>query len=193
MLSAAHFAAQKHSSQRRKGESAEPYVNHLLEVARLLADLPSRFDLNLVIAGLLHDTLEDTAVTRSELADRFGEDVATLVEQVSDDKRLPRDDRKTLQIQNAPHMSPRAQNLSTADKISNLRSTLSDPPADWSDERRRQYFQWAKAVVDRFPAVDPNLKSEFEAVYSQFEGNTTVGNQTILRGSDRPPLDSAVI
>src|SRR5436853_6654809 len=101
MLSAAHFAAQKHSSQRRKGKSAEPYVNHLIEVARLLAELPSSFDLNLVIAGLLHDTLEDTPATRSELADRFGEDVANLVEQVTDDKSLPRHVRKTLQIRNA--------------------------------------------------------------------------------------------
>lgn len=169
LLSAAHFAARKHSSQRRKGDAAEPYVNHLIEVARLLAELPSTFDLNLVVAGFLHDTLEDTDATRSELVEHFGEDVAALVEQVTDDKSLDRGVRKRLQVQNAHRICARAQNLSTADKISNLRSTLADPPRGWSVERRREYFDWAKAVVDRFPAVDPNLRREFDSVYSRFE------------------------
>jgi GTP diphosphokinase / guanosine-3',5'-bis(diphosphate) 3'-diphosphatase len=193
MLAAAQFAARKHSSQRRKGDSAEPYVNHLIEVAHLLAELPAAFDLNLVIAGFLHDTLEDTPVTRSELAERFGEDVTSLVEQVTDDKSLERTVRKHLQVQNAHAISPRAQNLSTADKISNMRSTLCDPPSDWSPQRRREYFDWAKAVVDRFPAVDPKLKAEFESVYARFDRDGNAGNAAFVPGAGPRRADSAAV
>jgi GTP diphosphokinase / guanosine-3',5'-bis(diphosphate) 3'-diphosphatase len=170
LLAAASFAAHKHSAQRRKGSCAIPYVNHVIEVARLLAGLPGNPDPNLVLAGLLHDILEDTPVTRAELVARFGEDVTALVEQVTDDKSLERSVRKRLQVQNAPRLPARAQNLSTADKISNLRSTLTDPPVGWSYERQREYFEWAKAVVDRFPAVHPALRREFDLAYEQFFG-----------------------
>ena len=167
-LAAARFAAQKHSAQRRKGNPAEPYVNHPIEVAHLLAEIPAQLDPTLLIAGLLHDTLEDTNTTRLELAQHFGEDVAGLVAEVTDDKSLPKKVRKALQIEHAPGKSPRAQNLSTADKISNLRSTLTNPPSDWSAQRRREYFEWAKAVVDRFQAVDPGLKAEFDRTYERY-------------------------
>ncbi|MBS1871618.1 MAG: bifunctional (p)ppGpp synthetase/guanosine-3',5'-bis(diphosphate) 3'-pyrophosphohydrolase [Acidobacteria bacterium] len=185
MLSAAQFAARKHASQRRKGNSAEPYVNHLIEVARLLTELPATFDLNLVVAGFLHDTLEDTNATRTELVEHFGEDVTSLVEQVTDDKSLDRAVRKRLQIQNATLISARAQNLSTADKISNLRSTIADPPRGWTLERRREYFDWAKAVVDRFTGVDPMLKREFESVYSSFGPELDLQPQSLSAGSAR--------
>ncbi len=185
LLSAAQFAARKHASQRRKGNSAEPYVNHLIEVARLLTELPATFDLNLVVAGFLHDTLEDTNATRSELVEHFGEDVTSLVEQVTDDKSLDRAVRKRLQIQNATLISARAQNLSTADKISNLRSTIADPPRDWTLERRREYFDWAKAVVDRFTSLDPMLKREFESVYSSFGPDLDRQPQSLSAGSAR--------
>lgn len=168
-LAAARFAAEKHSGQRRKGAIAEPYINHPIEVALLLTELPARFDRETVIAGLLHDLIEDTDVTPDELAERFGTEVASLVLEVTDDKSLEKHARKALQVESAPAKSPRAQNLSTADKISNLRSTLSNPPSDWTLQRRREYFDWAKAVVDRFGSVDAQLKAEFDSTYSQFE------------------------
>src|SRR6266849_627996 len=118
ILAAARFAAAKHASQKRKGEAGEPYVNHLLEVAELIASSSQVLDTELVMAGLLHDTIEDTGVTREELEQLFGNDVASLVVEVTDDKSLPKETRKALQVQNAGKKSARAQTLKLADKIS---------------------------------------------------------------------------
>lgn len=165
ILEAAHFGAQKHVSQRRKGAAAEPYINHLLEVAELVAGALPEPDTNLVIAALLHDTVEDTGVTSDELRERFGEDVAGLVAEVTDDKSLPKAERKRLQIANAPKKSVRAQVIKLADKISNVGAMLSSPPADWSEQRKREYFEWAKQVVDALSAPNQKLKTEFERLY----------------------------
>ncbi len=171
LLTAAHFAAEKHCGQLRKGESGEPYINHPIEVAHILAECLPEPDAALLVAALLHDTVEDTSTTREEIAARFGEDVAALVSEVTDDKSLPKERRKALQVENAPHKSPRAQNLKAADKISNLRSILISPPRTWSFKRKREYFDWAKRVVDRLGLVDPCLRQEFERVYAQFPKN----------------------
>jgi (p)ppGpp synthase/HD superfamily hydrolase len=168
ILNAAHFAAVRHSGQRRKGAAAEPYVNHLLEVAELVAGALTQPDPNVVIAALLHDTVEDVGVTREELIETFGEDVANLVLEVTDDKSLPKQERKRLQIVNAPKKSVRAQLIKLADKISNLRAILASPPADWSVQRQREYFEWAKQVVDALSAPDAGLKAEFERVHGRF-------------------------
>src|ERR1039458_9601382 len=148
VLKAAHFAAKKHAGQRRKGAAAEPYINHLLEVAELVASALAEPDTNLVIAALLHDTVEDTGVTKEVLVGTFGSDVADLVMEVTDDKSLPKAERKRLQIVHASQISVRAQVIKLADKISNVRAILSSPPADWNVQRKREYFEWAKRVVD---------------------------------------------
>ena len=167
VLKAAHFAADRHSQQRRKGAAAEPYVNHLLEVAELVASALPEPDPNLIMAALLHDTVEDVGVTKEELIQEFGADVASLVLEVTDDKSLPKLERKRLQVLHAPKKSVRVQLIKLADKISNLRAVLNSPPADWSLQRRQEYFEWAKQVVDALSAPDPGLKAEFERLYSQ--------------------------
>jgi GTP diphosphokinase / guanosine-3',5'-bis(diphosphate) 3'-diphosphatase len=165
ILRAAHFAAVKHAAQRRKGEAAEPYVNHLLEVAHLVAE--SGADSATVTAALLHDSVEDTATTREELVAEFGEAVAAMVMEVTDDKSLPKAERKRLQVERAPHKSAAAQAIKIADKISNLRSILNSPPSDWSEERKREYFDFAKAVVDGLDQAPVTLKAEFTAVFAR--------------------------
>jgi len=165
VLRAAHFAAQRHCAQRRKGAAAEPYINHLLEVADLVSSTLAEPDTNLVIAALLHDTVEDVGVTQQELDQMFGSDVANLVMEVTDDKSLRKKERKRLQILNAPKKSVRAQVIKLADKISNLRSMLASPPADWSVDQRREYIEWAKQVVDALSTPDQGLKAEFERLY----------------------------
>jgi (p)ppGpp synthase/HD superfamily hydrolase len=169
ILEAALFAAEKHAQQRRKGAAGEPYINHLLEVAELVSSALTEPDTNLVIAALLHDTVEDTGVTKEELAQRYGSDVADLVMEVTDDKSLPKAERKRLQVQNAPKKSPRAQVIKLADKISNMRSVLYSPPVDWDQERRRQYFEWAKQVIAGLTAPSPVLLAEFERTYNRFK------------------------
>jgi (p)ppGpp synthase/HD superfamily hydrolase len=159
---AAVFASQRHAGQRRKGAAEEPYFNHLAEVADLLAQAVGDFDVNLTVAGFLHDTIEDAGVTREELAELFGGDVADLVAAVTDDKSLPKEKRKLLQIEHAAQTSPRAQSLKLADKIANVRSLKDSPPVDWSEQRRHEYVLWAKAVVDNLPNPDPWLKRRFD-------------------------------
>jgi guanosine-3',5'-bis(diphosphate) 3'-pyrophosphohydrolase len=169
ILDAALFAAERHAGQKRKGAGAEPYINHLIEVAQLVSSAVPELDANLVMAALLHDTIEDVGVTKAELIHRFGSGVADLVVEVTDDKSLSKQVRKQLQIDHAPHISVRAQIVKLADKISNLRSLLSSPPSDWDYHRKQQYFEWAKRVVDALSAPNPILKAEFERAYSRFD------------------------
>ncbi len=157
------FAAEKHAHQRRKGEDAEPYINHLAEVANLLATAVQGRDANLIAAGLLHDTLEDTETTRDELVRAFNEDVASVVSEVTDDKSLPKQERKRLQVAHAAHKTDRAKMLKLADKTSNLRGIVASPPAGWSIERRTEYVRWARDVAAGLRGVHPWLEEQFDA------------------------------
>lgn len=157
------FAAEKHAHQRRKGENAEPYVNHLAEVAHLLAVAVHGRDANLIAAGLLHDTLEDTETTRDELVSTFNEDIASLVSEVTDDKSLPKQERKRLQVAHAPGKTARAKMLKLADKTSNLRGIVASPPAGWSLERRLDYVRWGRDVAAGLRGVHPWLEEQFDA------------------------------
>jgi guanosine-3',5'-bis(diphosphate) 3'-pyrophosphohydrolase len=147
LLHAVHFAALKHSEQRRKNAAATPYINHPIEVAEHLARVGSIVDEEILMAALLHDTVEDTDTTPQEIEEQFGARVARIVLECTDDKKLPKADRKRLQVVNAAHKSPEAKLVKIADKTCNLRSILLDPPDGWSLDRQRQYFQWAELVV----------------------------------------------
>ena len=150
-----HFAALRHAHQRRKGDAAEPYLNHLAEVADLVAEATGGKDASLVAAALLHDVVEDTDTTLAEVAATFGEDVAGLVAEATDDKTLPKAERKRLQIVHAPSHSPRAKLLKLADKTSNLRNMATSPPAGWPPERRRDYVAWARVGGGRPAGGEP--------------------------------------
>ena len=167
VVRALEFAARKHAAQRRKGLTAEPYVNHLAEVARLLAEAGEGRDPALVAAGLLHDTLEDTATGAAELEREFGADILALVLEVTDDKSLPRQERKRLQVQTAGSKSARARMLKIADKTSNLRSLLNSPPVGWSRRRRLEYIRWAGQVVERCRGVNAALEAAFDQAYRE--------------------------
>jgi (p)ppGpp synthase/HD superfamily hydrolase len=159
------FAARAHSAQRRKGLHAEPYVNHLAEVAYLLAQGTEGGDPALVAAGLLHDTLEDTPTLREELEREFGPEIAGLVEEVTDDRSLPKEERKEHQVLHAPVKSARARMLKIADKTSNLRSILASPPVGWSRHRKAEYFAWAARVVAACGSVSPFLEDKFREAH----------------------------
>ncbi len=162
------FAARKHTAQRRKGVAHEPYINHLAEVAFLLAQATGGRDLNLVLAGLLHDTIEDTATSHAELAEEFGCEVADLVREVTYDRSLPKEERKRLQVLTVPQKSRKAKMIKMADKISNLESILCSPPAGWSEERKREYFDWARDVVDGCRGVNQFLEDKFDEGYGRY-------------------------
>lgn len=165
ILRAASFAAHKHNDQRRKDPEASPYINHPLALARILAEEGGVQNAATLCAALLHDTLEDTDATQSELASQFGEEVAAIVAEVTDDKSLAKEERKRLQIEHAPHLTDPAKRVKLADKIANLRDVATTPPVDWNLERRQEYFDWAKSVIDRLRGVDPRLEAVFDAAF----------------------------
>lgn len=161
MARAYHYAAQKHSGQTRKGAGAEPYVNHVIDVANRVA-AASLADEETVIAALLHDIVEDTDGSRDEIAALFGERVAALVMEVSDDKSLHYTLRKQLQIDKAPSKSDGAKRIKLADKASNLTALSIDPPVTWDHQRRTVYVEWAESVVAGCRGIDSNLETAFD-------------------------------
>jgi guanosine-3',5'-bis(diphosphate) 3'-pyrophosphohydrolase len=166
-VNAADFAAKRHVNQRRKGASGEPYINHLAEVAMLLVGATGGNDAALAAAGFLHDTLEDTPTEYEELAALFGTDVADLVAAVTVDKSLPKAERKRLQVEHARMQSVRARLLKMADKISNVRSLATSPPADWDVARALDYVEWAESVVAGCRGLNESLERLFDSTAAE--------------------------
>jgi (p)ppGpp synthase/HD superfamily hydrolase len=174
VLRAADAAARWHVHQRRKGAAQEPYINHLLEVASLVAEATHGKDPDLVIAALLHDAVEDQEVPPELIAREFGNRVHDLVQEVSDDKTSPKEDRKEEQIKTAHKKSKDAKIIKLADKASNLRSMTFSPPPNWSVKRRLEYIGWAKQVVAGLRGASPWLEHRFEAAAKEAERSINV-------------------
>jgi len=167
LLKALAFAAHKHRHQRRKDAEASPYINHPIALADVLVNEGGVTDVEVLCAALLHDTVEDTATTHEELVNAFGSRVARIVAEVTDDQALAKAERKRLQIEHAPSLSPEAKLVKLADKICNLRDVAERPPAKWDLARRHEYFDWAKRVVAGVRGVHPRLESAFDAAYAR--------------------------
>jgi len=167
ILDALQFAAHKHRDQRRKDLEASPYINHPIALAHVLWGEGRVHDAAVIQAALLHDTIEDTETTPEELRARFGRKVARIVAEVTDDKSLTKAQRKQLQVDHAPHISREAKLVKLADKISNLRDMAASAPKTWPKSRVREYFDWAKRVVDALRGVHPRLERLFDDVYAR--------------------------
>lgn len=167
VLKAMAFAASKHRDQRRKDADASPYINHQIALAEILWHEGDVRDPVVIAAALLHDTVEDTETTPEELAGAFGKSVAAVVEEVTDVKWLSKSARKKLQVARAGRASARAKQVKLADKISNLRDILAHPPKGWSLDRKRQYFDWAKKVIDQVRGSNSKLERRFDRLFLQ--------------------------
>jgi GTP diphosphokinase / guanosine-3',5'-bis(diphosphate) 3'-diphosphatase len=165
VLKAMAFAARKHRHQRRKDLEASPYINHPIDLADILANEAQITDAVVIAAAVLHDTVEDTETTPEELTLEFGPEISAIVAEVTDNKSLPKEERKRLQIERAAGASFQAQQLKLADKIANLRDIVRSPPADWSLERKRAYFDWAKRVVEALRGRHARLEALFDEVF----------------------------
>ncbi len=163
ILKALHFASIKHKDQRRKDEEASPYINHPIEVAELLVRIGGVTDLLVLQSAILHDTIEDTHTTAEELEAIFGPEVRRVVQEVTDDKSLSKEERKRLQIEHAPGLSRQAKLVKLADKISNITAVALTPPTDWSIERRREYLDWTKKVVDGLRGCNDQLEEYYDS------------------------------
>ncbi len=167
ILAAANFAAKKHKDQKRKGSDGEPYINHPIEVASLLTNVGQVDDTDMIVAALLHDTVEDCDVTFEEIAEKFGTAVADYVRELTDDKSLPKAERKRLQIEHAPHLSIGAKQIKLADKMSNIRDVTANPPDGWDLQRRREYVEWGEKVVAGLRGANAELERRFDEVVAK--------------------------
>ena len=144
---AAELAARRHNGMARKGRGNEPYINHLAEVANLLAAATDGADAELVAAGWLHDVIEDTDTTREELAPKFSDRVASLVVECTDDMSLPKAERRRRQVVDAPKKSAGARLIKIADKISNVGARIHSDPTTEERSDLADYAGWAEQVV----------------------------------------------
>lgn len=162
LTQAISFAAKKHTNQKRKGSDAQPYINHPLEVLNLLTTVGEIEDFDILIAAVLHDTIEDTETTEEEITKLFGDKVCKMVLELTDDKSLPKAMRKQLQIEHAPHISAGAKQIKLCDKISNISDVLINPPSDWSEARRKEYVIWGEQVAAGLRGANANLEKYFD-------------------------------
>lgn len=156
-LKAVTFAVEKHKAQKRKAVSW-PYAVHLYEVSQILQE--NLADNDTVLAGILHDTVEDTNTTLEELAQNFGYYVASIVDVLSENKSLPYAERKALQAQRIKTASREAKMVKCADCLSNLRSLCLD--------LKRSDDVWSK-----FNSTKENIQAHYSATIeaiSELEG-----------------------
>ena len=175
VMDAAVFAAKQHCAikQTRKNAAQDPYINHPLEVAHLLLRA-GEDDAEVIAGAVLHDTVEDTGATREQIAARFGETVAGYVKEVSDDKSLPKAERKRLQIEHAKSLTRGARMIKLADKSKNLGEVLDDPPVGWSIERRREYADWCCQVVNELRGTNAWLENHFDGLMERARSELVV-------------------
>ncbi|KAL8591850.1 Guanosine-3',5'-bis(diphosphate) 3'-pyrophosphohydrolase MESH1 [Nucella lapillus] len=162
-----HFSAVKHKDQRRKDPEQTPYINHPIGVANILTEEAGITDIQVIQAALLHDTVEDTDTSFDELVKEFGQQVADVVMEVTDDKNLPSQVRKRLQIEHAPHISHKAKLVKLADKLYNLRDLSRTTPRGWSQKRCLEYFEWAYKVVAGLRGTNAKLEELLDVEFKK--------------------------
>lgn len=168
LISAIHFAAQKHQHQRRKDKEKSPYINHPIHVMHLLAEAGVT-DEDTLIAGVLHDTIEDTNTTSDEIKKLFGENVLKIVLECSDDKSLDKVQRKRLQVQHAADISFAAKLVKLADKYSNLCDLLNNPPPTWSKDEIFGYGVWCFVICNKLKGVNEHSDKQFKELFDKFK------------------------
>lgn len=167
LIDAVYFATQKHKDQRRKDKAKTPYINHPIHVASLLTEAGVTNPVT-IVSALLHDTIEDTKTSFEEIEVRFGPEVASVVKEVTDDKSLPKVERKQLQIEHAKVASVSAKLVKIADKYSNLHDILENPPSFWSKEECDGYIIWCYVVCQHLKGLNAIMDQKIEELFRQF-------------------------
>lgn len=167
LVKALQFAEHKHRFQQRKDPTHAPYIKHLIDVLSILANEANISDINVLCAGLLHDTIEDTDTTAEEIRIIFGDVIMNLVLELTDDKSLPKQTRKELQVAHAGQASYNAKLVKLADKIANLRDMKINAPENWEQSRVDEYFTWSKRVVDQLRGTHDGLEKLFDSAFTR--------------------------
>ena len=185
-MDAVIFAAQKHQGQVRKDEQASPYVTHPLAVAKILYTLGKINDTSILIAAVLHDTIEDTNTTEAEIRDYFGEETLSIVLELTDDKSLKKMTRKQNQVNHASELSWKAKTIKLGDKLTNCQDILQSPPKNWAIDRRQEYIQWAADVVAQIRGTNPHLEAVFDEMLVEAEKSLNFTIEPIETLNNRP-------
>lgn len=167
VIKGVNFAAIKHKDQRRKDANRTPYINHPLGVANILIEEGNVYNPAVILAAILHDTVEDTDTTFEEIEKEFGIEICNIVREVTDDNTLPSTERKRLQIVNMAKSSDDAKLVRLADKLYNLRDIERTVPVGWTPERVDEYIKWAKAVISGCRGINSNLEKELDAIFAR--------------------------
>ena len=173
LLNAINFSAIKHKNQRRKNQEKSPYINHPIEVATFLSNAGVT-DVNILMAAVLHDTIEDTATTYDEISYKFGSDVAETVLECSDDKKLDKVQRKKLQIEHAEVISTAAKLVKMSDKLSNMKDLMHNPPSHWTQTEIIGYVVWSYFVIEKLKGpkgLNFYLEKELSMIFDNFGVN----------------------
>lgn len=155
------FAAEQHKYQRRGGYEPLPYINHIIKVTAAMIQIGQEEDPEVIQAAILHDVVEDSDIGVQELAKRFGEEVASIVAELTDDMQLPYDRRKALQVERASQLSISARKIRIADKASNIHDIFSYP-LDWSTAKKKAYLTNSIIIVDQIRGTHGALEAWFD-------------------------------
>lgn len=167
LFKAIQFSAIKHRNQRRKDQEASPYINHPIEVMEIIWRVGGVRQPEVLIAAILHDTIEDTKTQPAEIETLFGKEVLDLVLEITDDKTLSKTERKQRQILQAPHKSQGARQIKLADKICNVRDIIHSSPLNWTWERCKEYVEWSEKVVNGLRGMNPELEALYDQVIAE--------------------------
>ena len=178
IMMAAKYASIQHKNQRRKDSEKTPYINHPIDVAEFLTSNDVN-DRETIVGGILHDVIEDTDGTYDEIKNLFGENVAKIVEECSDDKKLNKIMRKRLQIEHAASISDKAKLVKLADKYSNISGLLETPPASWSKDEITGYVYWGFAVCKQLSGINSKIDEQILNLFKKHGINTNVSDKEL--------------
>lgn len=150
------LAATYHSNQRRKSD-ATPYINHILEVVDLLIDVGKVSDVHELCAAALHDSIEDTKITRKMIARKFGGEVIDLVNALTDDKKLTLIERRAATLNKLSVAPNSVKRIKLADICSNATAI----PDGWTAERLNEYYNWLDDVAKKCRPASEALYLEY--------------------------------
>jgi guanosine-3',5'-bis(diphosphate) 3'-pyrophosphohydrolase len=167
IFDALQFSADKHRKLKRKNKHATPYINHPIDVARILVTVGGVNDTDIICAALLHDTIEDTQTTEKEIEDIFGTKVKDYVVELTDNMELSADRRKEMQAKSFPHKSTGAKLIKLCDKISNVSDVIHDPPVFWTHSRRLRYLDSAEQLLDAIRGTNENLERKLDEIIAE--------------------------
>ena len=159
------LAYESHIGQRRK--SGEDYILHPVEVAEILADM--KMDTDTIVAGLLHDVVEDTLIVLEDIEDNFGKDVKKLVDGVTKLRNLPRTDSKKLENKRkmviAMSEDIRVVIIKLADRLHNMR-TLKYMKPEKQQEKSKETIEIYAPIAHRIGMA--RIKWELEDISFRF-------------------------